>query len=307
MRKGKFLGLGFLFLVLVFALGACSRESAPKSERPEGVQMMLGEYPFYEKGAMTDEQIKDLGLARRKLDAPLVVFNYYRGLGGKGGWQLETLPVGTEVAVDNNGRPWYKVDCGNRLYVSAETAADGLGARQGSRGSGFPWLLLLPFAALPLIWFLTRKLSGVDAPKSSTVGYIKPKTDSSVNLGASEKNQSSVVDPSVDPSLSSSDNDGPVAPVVIPIITDKKTDDAEGAQPTKTATEQENTQTTAGDATAAQSTQPTANEAAAVPVATPTVGAAINILAAHGFKTVRDIEILPNGDVSFNATVKKGE
>lgn len=307
MRRARFFGIGFLFLVFVFVLGACSRESAPKSE--EGAQVMLDQYPFYPKGAMTDKEIKRFGLVRQKLNAPLAVFNYYRGLGKNGGWQYEILPAGTEVAIDNNGRPWYKTDCSNRLYAPADTATTG-SAVGGRRG--FPWqLLLLPLAVL-LVWFLLKKLSGADASgghssQSATpvLGHgfgfyhyddeviVPPKSDKSepkpsVSPEFHEKNQSSVAS-------SSLDNAGPIMPIIAPVVTTGKT--------ANTEEEQEKTQKTTGDAAVAQAIQPVATtEAPADRI--PTVGDAISTLSGHGFKRVCGIKELPDGGISFTAVVR---
>jgi hypothetical protein len=114
--------LVFLALVFVLCLFGCSKEvSYYQPQLQESIQTgdwaQLKKYPLLRFGKMSEEKIKELGLSKVTLKEPLNAYNFK----GKKNWWLEELPSGTEVAVDKNGRPWYKVSCGNRLFVPTKT------------------------------------------------------------------------------------------------------------------------------------------------------------------------------------------
>jgi len=192
------LTLTFLTLV-VLAIAACS--SGGPQQLPQD-QVKLDQYPIIaQKHAMTDAEIEKLGLRRVKLDQPLAAFNHYRQL-GRGAWKYETLPVGTEVAVDLDGRTWYKTDCANRLFVpSCPVCTPGWWpfGWPGTGSGGLPpwWLwLLVPLLGGLLWWLLRRKPEHYEFP----VRKLKPSAPARVDV---------------------------VSPVVVPVVTplvDKKGD-----------------------------------------------------------------------------------
>src|SRR3989344_5954391 len=96
-------GVLVLVAVAVFAV-ACSGGQTP-APRFEAGDIQLEKYPVLSvKQPMTDDELEDLGLRLNILEKPLAVFNHYRALGGKpGAWKWETLPVGTQIAVDFTG------------------------------------------------------------------------------------------------------------------------------------------------------------------------------------------------------------
>ncbi|GEM_PF-3126796 len=99
--------------------------SAVEASAPQFTQfsadVALDRFPLVaENKAMSTEEAKRLALKLEVLQSDLAAWNFYRGLGKTGAWKYETLRAGTVVAVDATGRPWYKGDCSNRLYVPAK-------------------------------------------------------------------------------------------------------------------------------------------------------------------------------------------
>ena len=80
---------------------------------PEGAN--LEQYPFFSH-VLTTRETADLGLRPITINQPWTGFNWF---GNKDRFVLETLPVGTLVLADKDGRPIYKADCGNRLVELA--------------------------------------------------------------------------------------------------------------------------------------------------------------------------------------------
>ena len=74
------------------------------------------------EGPLTAEQMANMGLTPKKLRYPWRGHNFHRNVEG-GSWLLETLPVGTLVAVDARGDQVYKVDCANRLVWDGDIPA----------------------------------------------------------------------------------------------------------------------------------------------------------------------------------------
>lgn len=138
-----------LFLAVVFAIGAfsCAKyDDKPKFVVKNGDWTELVKYPLLAKGRITDEAIKELGLTKKSLDKDTIAFNYI----GNKNWRLERIPAGTEVAVDKYNRPWYKVKCGNRLFVTVDKICPPVGP--GWRWP-WPWNFNLPWW-LPLLFLL---------------------------------------------------------------------------------------------------------------------------------------------------------
>lgn len=80
----------------------------------------LDKYPIL-NGALSQQQIKELGLSKKNLLNPWTGYNWSRRINK---FLYETLPVGTAVLVDDNDTPRYKLDCVNRLVgVSSKTEA----------------------------------------------------------------------------------------------------------------------------------------------------------------------------------------
>lgn len=174
---------------LFFTLTACvskpQTQQPPTPPEPEQTRLVVPNgwlqietYPILtNKLVMDDETIKSLGLQRAKLATQTLVFNHYRELGRdrKGGWRHEILPAGTEVAVDRDGRAWYKLDCSNRLYapVERERTVTQPPAKPGSgNGDWSPWWLLLPAGLLVvLLWLLWRRTTTKDDPDANPMAW----------------------------------------------------------------------------------------------------------------------------------------
>lgn len=109
------------FAVLLISSGSAL---AQKGEfvAPDGAEME--KFPiFSENKPLSTIQMAEMKLSPRKLEAPVVVQNHFRGLSNKEGrFVVEKLPVGTVVLVDTDGNIRYKADCGNRLVEFANTA-----------------------------------------------------------------------------------------------------------------------------------------------------------------------------------------
>lgn len=194
MKKGKILLAMVFAAFFITACGDYVEIPAPIPQLlPEietGDWAQLAKYPYQKYGEMSSGKIKELGLERREVTKPLTVFNHQRQTDR---WKLETLPTGTLVVSDATGRPWYKISCGNRLYIPvrqvlapvstsrrAETKvvpSEGLKTRSGRWGSlsglwnfirnlaemigGLAMLLLLILMALALLvaaWLIARWL-----------------------------------------------------------------------------------------------------------------------------------------------------
>ena len=177
----RLLTITVLAVLALFTLTACSSKPQAPPKPPEVEKFVvpekwlrLDQYPILPaKLAMDDATLASLGLRRAKLDRPTLFFNHYRELGRnrKGGWRHEVLPAETGVAVDASGRPWYKLDCSNRLYAPVEREAvetlppsppkDG----DNNGGDGSKWiplslLALLIAALVGLILWLRRRSNG---------------------------------------------------------------------------------------------------------------------------------------------------
>lgn len=189
--------------MLSVALVACgSKPQAQVQPAPEVTKLVVPEkwlqierYPVIaRKHVMTDAELEQLGLRRDTLKMPTLFFNHYRELGRnkKGGWRHEILPAGTMVAVDKNGRSWYKIDCSNRLYAPVErerSTAPQAGSDKGkSDGSGksndgwSPWWLLLPLTAVGgMMWWLwwgSKDEGGGDPDANDPMAWARtPKAD----------------------------------------------------------------------------------------------------------------------------------
>lgn len=111
-------------LVLSFACGFVPQVAgAALAEQftANSADVALDRYPLVaENKAMSVESTERLGLRLEVLQKDVPAWNFYRGLGKTGAWKYETLRAGTVVAIDAAGRPWYKADCSNRLYVPAK-------------------------------------------------------------------------------------------------------------------------------------------------------------------------------------------
>jgi len=110
-----------LLAVVALFLSACGDYVEVKDpiarlmpEIETGDWAQLGKFPYQKYGEMGSSKIKELGLERRVVTTPLSVINYQSK---NDRWKLETLESGTLVATDSIGRPWYKISCGNRLYL----------------------------------------------------------------------------------------------------------------------------------------------------------------------------------------------
>jgi len=137
MKKGLFL----LAVVVSIFLLACGTE-VPRfpivNTQPviqTGDWAMLQKYPILGFGMMSDKKIQELGLERKAVITPLTVYNYT----GDGKWKLETLPTGALVATDSIGRPWYKILCGNRVYIPiGQTLSYASASRDQEQSSSAP-------------------------------------------------------------------------------------------------------------------------------------------------------------------------
>ncbi len=329
-------------LVLAFLLAACGRQpvQAPAQQtapsfRP--AEVLLAPYPLLPKGPMTAEQLEKLKLRPEKLAAPLQVWNYYRGIRG---WRLETLPAGTVTANDATGRPWYKADCANRLYVppacptcppAASAAGGGLAAGGGPAGgttpakwdwpsfSRFPWWLL-PFLALPfLIWGLGRAWEN---RRRRPVGAVPPAPPDGAQVTRGWRGVFGGVGRQGGPP-------GTANAVRAAMVGGATATDAAGAAaaattaaPSPAAAVPVAAVTTVPPSTGAAPAAPTAAPAAPAGTAAPasgptptpapsatapsvlTVGAAIAALAGQGITDVAQIKANPDGSVSFWATAR---
>jgi hypothetical protein len=124
MPKSKFWRV-VLFLILVGLLLSiaemASAQTAPAKKgavlcSPVLEGMMIDKYP-YAKGAMSAEQIADLGIKAQRLPGPWTGLNWYadpKACGG-GSWRKETLPAGEIVWVGPDGYIAYRDSCWNRL------------------------------------------------------------------------------------------------------------------------------------------------------------------------------------------------
>jgi len=148
----KKLIISVLLAAMACAFMACGENETlqpqPKTVVQTGDWAKIFNYPFLKFGKMSNEKIGQLGLIKSVIKKPLLVYNY------KGGrnWWLETLPRGTEVAVDITGRPWYKVDCSNRVYVPMDKICPVI--PPPSPGHRFPWDWNLPWWLFPLLFLL---------------------------------------------------------------------------------------------------------------------------------------------------------
>jgi len=101
-----------LIFVLIFAMLALPTFAQQGTfAEPTGAE--LDKFPIKTSSLSLAEQA-ELGLSAKKLDAPVVVQNYFRNI-RSGRFVLETLPAGTLVLIDKKGNLRYKADCGNRL------------------------------------------------------------------------------------------------------------------------------------------------------------------------------------------------
>lgn len=100
-----------LFFVLCCSLLLPLTTFAQRGSRavPEGAN--LERYPLSNHILTTKEQA-ELSLRPMVIEQPWTGYNWYQG---KQRFVLETLPAGTLVLADTNGKLIYKADCGNRL------------------------------------------------------------------------------------------------------------------------------------------------------------------------------------------------
>lgn len=156
MRK---FAVSVVILLSLLFVGACAK--APVSTLPAVPSvdvLQLDRYPLIPvKRPMLADEVQRLGLQPARLEKDTFVFNHYRGFcGGKepcGKW--EWLKAGTWVAVDKDGRPWYRLDCSNRLYVVSVGGAVGVGPPlAGDNGNDRGPSGLWPWGGLGLLGLL---------------------------------------------------------------------------------------------------------------------------------------------------------
>lgn len=154
--------------VLTLTLASCT--SAPPPLPPDE-EMRYTVYPILStKRPMTAVEVHDPGLLVMKLERSIGAFVHFRykvdqRSDREGHWHYQTVDAGTMVAVDSNGRPWYLLAGSNRLYVPLEQIRNGTAtspsAGQGGPGGWSPWWwLLLPAAAIAILWLWIRQRDG---------------------------------------------------------------------------------------------------------------------------------------------------
>ena len=113
------LTLGFL-LVLAMSASAQTRVRAEYAVPPDA---RLEEYPLlpFMSAQKLNSEMANKGLFLAITRFPWTGYNHHREMGKSGRWVLETLPVGTFVYTDREGRVLYKADCANRLVWSGHT------------------------------------------------------------------------------------------------------------------------------------------------------------------------------------------
>lgn len=181
-------------LVAVLALFAITAYGLqPQQQTPQQDQFAADRYPLIaEKRPMTDAELQRLGLHRSRLAEPMFVFNHHRELCRRPGdvcGKWETLVAGTEVAKDQGGRPWYKTDCSNRLFVPWTcSVCPVFGPGWWPFGEGgpqwpwwLPWLLLLVLCALLAWWLWPRRK---DDHYANKLASVDPRSTRLPGLGA---------------------------------------------------------------------------------------------------------------------------
>lgn len=327
-----------LVLVVAFLLAACGRPpvQAPAPSKPapsfRSADDLLGSYPILPKGVMTGEQMERMKLRPEKLASPLRVRNHYRGIEG---WRTEELPVGTLVAVDATGRPWYKIDCSNRLYVPpacpvCPSAASAAGGGQGVVGGDapvggvrpamwdppslgrFPWWLL-PLLALPfIIWGLGRWLEGPlfpalereDAASGGTAPSAGVSGTAFGGVGRQGGSPGTVNAARAARAGASATGAPDAAAALSPAVAATAAAPSTSAVAAPAAPAGSGVAAPVSESAVPAEAAPQAGALAAAAPPTSTVGAAITALAGQGFREVRDIETTPDGGVSFRATVR---
>ena len=113
------LTLGFLVLLAVSA----SAQTRVRAEYAVPPDARLEEYPLlpFMSAQKLNSEMANKGLFLAITRFPWTGYNHHREMGKSGRWVLETLPVGTFVYTDREGRVLYKADCANRLVWSGHT------------------------------------------------------------------------------------------------------------------------------------------------------------------------------------------
>src|SRR3989338_1571040 len=110
------LTLGFL-LVLAMSASAQTRVRAEYAVPPDA---RLEEYPLlpFMSAQKLNSEMANKGLFLAITRFPWTGYNHHREMGKSGRWVLETLPVGTFVYTDREGRGLYKAHFANPLVLS---------------------------------------------------------------------------------------------------------------------------------------------------------------------------------------------
>jgi len=104
----------FTLLLAVLAVPVFSQHG--QFAEPIGAE--LDKFPIMTKPLSVSEQAR-FGLSAKKLEKSVVVENHFRNI-RHGRFVLETLPAGTLVLADKDGKLRYKADCGNRIVESSK-------------------------------------------------------------------------------------------------------------------------------------------------------------------------------------------
>jgi hypothetical protein len=147
-----------LVLTIVFAIASfgCGKKEV-KEVTPEvqtttvimtGDWARLEKYPFLKKGELTEKWAQEKSLEKTTIQESMMALNFV----GKNKWEGPLNIKGWVVWIDQDGRPWYKDSCGNRLFIPVDhefqvvmplTSGPSVPPEKSSISSwGFPWWFL---------------------------------------------------------------------------------------------------------------------------------------------------------------------